>query len=89
MYLAGTIIFGCGPVVIPLLREYVVEPGWVSPRDFLIGLAIIQAFPGPNFNFAVYLGALALLGTGHFNALGAFLGFMGIFVPGISLAVGF
>ncbi|EER43161.1 chromate transporter [Histoplasma capsulatum H143] len=53
MYLAGTIIFGGGPVVIPLLREYVVGPGWVSPRDFLIGLAIIQAFPGPNFNFAL------------------------------------
>ncbi|KDN46513.1 hypothetical protein RSAG8_04166, partial [Rhizoctonia solani AG-8 WAC10335] len=63
MFLAGTIIFGGGPVVIPLLREYVVQPGWVSPRDFLIGLAIIQAFPGPNFNFAVYLGALALRST--------------------------
>jgi len=50
MFLAGTIIFGGGPVVIPLLREYVVEEGWVSSRDFLIGLAIIQAFPGPNFN---------------------------------------
>ena len=43
MYLAGTIIFGGGPVVIPLLREYVVAEGWVSPRDFLLGLAIIQA----------------------------------------------
>ncbi|KAI4246615.1 MAG: hypothetical protein L6R42_009856, partial [Xanthoria sp. 1 TBL-2021] len=59
LYLAGTIIFGGGPVVIPLLREYIVSPGWVSPRDFLLGLAIIQSFPGPNFNFAVYLGALA------------------------------
>ncbi|KAK6387464.1 hypothetical protein LTS17_000733 [Exophiala oligosperma] len=89
MYLAGTIIFGGGPVVIPLLREYVVQPGWVSTRDFLIGLAIIQAFPGPNFNFAVYLGALAVLGTPHSTVLGAFLGFMGIFTPGITLAVGF
>jgi len=44
LYLAGTIIFGGGPVVIPLLREYIVTPGWVSPRDFLLGLAIIQAF---------------------------------------------
>lgn len=50
LFLAGTIIFGGGPVVIPLLREYVVEDGWVSSRDFLIGLDIIQAFPGPNFN---------------------------------------
>ncbi|KAL2002682.1 hypothetical protein VTN02DRAFT_6217 [Thermoascus thermophilus] len=89
MYLAGTVIFGGGPVVIPLLREYVVEPGWVSPRDFLIGLAIIQAFPGPNFNFAVYLGALALASTSQPTIVGAILGFIGIFFPGIALAVGF
>ncbi|KAF2017690.1 chromate ion transporter-like protein [Aaosphaeria arxii CBS 175.79] len=88
MYLAGTIIFGGGPVVIPLLRSYVVEPGWVSPRDFLLGLAIIQAFPGPNFNFAVFLGALALANTGTPTVVGALLGYLGIFFPGIILAVG-
>lgn len=90
MYLAGTIIFGGGPVVIPLLREYVVQPGWVSSRDFLIGLAIIQAFPGPNFNFAVYLSALAIRSSQvHYSmVLGALLGFMGIFVPGLTLALG-
>ena len=87
MLLAGTIIFGGGPVVIPLLREYVVEPGWVSARDFLLGLALIQAFPGPNFNFAVYLGGLALAKSS--TALGSFLGFVGIFLPGITLSVGF
>ncbi|KAI5780336.1 chromate transporter-domain-containing protein [Peziza echinospora] len=93
MYLAGTIIFGGGPVVIPLLRSYVVDPGWVSPRDFLLGLAIIQAFPGPNFNFAVFLGALALSSTSYASPaassfLGAFLSFIGIFAPGMILAVG-
>lgn len=88
MYLAGTIIFGGGPVVIPLLREYVVQPGWVSSRDFLLGLAIIQACPGPNFNFGVYLGALAVLGTGHPTIVGALIGFTAIFLPGITLAVG-
>lgn len=92
MYLAGTVIFGGGPVVIPLLRSYVVDPGYVSPRDFLIGLALIQAFPGPNFNFAVYLGALALQngrsgGTGAASITGALLGFLGIFVPGLTLAL--
>ncbi|PVH93243.1 hypothetical protein DM02DRAFT_619409 [Periconia macrospinosa] len=87
MYLAGTIIFGGGPVVIPLLRSYVVDPGWVSSRDFLLGLAIIQAFPGPNFNFAVYLGALALQRSQFPTIFGAFLGFLGIFFPGITLAV--
>jgi chromate transport protein ChrA len=83
MYLAGTIIFGGGPVVIPLLREYVVEEGWVSPRDFLIGLAIIQAFPGPNFNFAVYLGSLTAIGGGYVSAWGAIVAYFGIFVPGL------
>ena len=89
MYLAGTVIFGGGPVVIPLLREYVVQPGWVSSRDFLIGLAIIQAFPGPNFNFAVFLSALALVPSPYPTILGVFLGFVGIFFPGIVLSVGF
>jgi len=87
MYLAGTVIFGGGPVVIPLLREYVVEPGWVSPRDFLLGLALIQAFPGPNFNFAVYLGGLTLSKSS--TILGAAVGFLGIFLPGLVLSVGF
>ncbi|KAM0584290.1 hypothetical protein ACHAP6_007484 [Verticillium nonalfalfae] len=83
MYLAGTIIFGGGPVVIPLLREYVVAEDWVSPRDFLIGLAIQQSFPGPNFNFAVYLGALTAINGGYNSAAGAALGFIGIFAPGL------
>ncbi|ORY78580.1 chromate transporter-domain-containing protein [Protomyces lactucae-debilis] len=85
MLLGGTIIFGGGPVVIPLLSTYVVDPGWVSVRDFLIGLSIIQAFPGPNFNFAVYLGALTL----NKNPVGgAFLAWLGIFLPGLLLRVG-
>lgn len=83
MLLAGTIIFGGGPVVIPLLREYVVSEGWVSARNFLIGLAIIQAFPGPNFNFAVYLGGLSAVFAGSNPAVGAVLGYIGIFLPGI------
>ncbi|KAF2198291.1 chromate ion transporter-like protein [Delitschia confertaspora ATCC 74209] len=101
IYLAGTIIFGGGPVVIPLLRSYVVDPGWVSPRDFLLGLAIIQAFPGPNFNFGVFLGALTLASTSssHVSAqvegkgdvptiIGALLAYISIFLPGLTLAVG-
>lgn len=88
MYLAGTIIFGGGPVVIPLLREYVVAEGWVSPRDFLIGLALIQAFPGPNFNFAVYLGSLTAINGGYSSAAGAILAFVGIFAPGMIMVHG-
>ncbi|TPX11620.1 uncharacterized protein E0L32_007599 [Thyridium curvatum] len=88
MYLAGTIIFGGGPVVIPLLREYVVAQGWVSPRDFLIGLAIIQAFPGPNFNFAVFLGSLTAINGGYSPVAGALLAWVGIFSPGMVLVHG-
>ncbi|KAK2597391.1 hypothetical protein QQS21_006015 [Conoideocrella luteorostrata] len=88
LYLAGTIIFGGGPVVIPLLREYVVAEGWVSPRDFLIGLAIAQAFPGPNFNFAVFLGGLAAINTGQPAILGAIVAYLGIFFPGMVLIHG-
>ncbi|KAH7201456.1 chromate transporter-domain-containing protein [Fusarium oxysporum] len=88
LYLAGTIIFGGGPVVIPLLREYIVAEGWVSPRDFLIGLAIAQAFPGPNFNFAVFLGGLTAIHSGYSSFAGAVIAFCGIFFPGIILVHG-
>ncbi|MBE3043412.1 chromate transporter [Candidatus Bathyarchaeota archaeon] len=87
-YLAGTIIFGGGPVVIPLLREYVVDEGWVSPRDFLIGVAVIQSLPGPNFNFAVYLGSLAAMHLGYHPVAGALLAYFGLFVPGLVLVHG-
>lgn len=89
LYIAGTIIFGGGPVVIPLLREYIVTQGWVSPRDFLLGLAVIQAFPGPNFNFAVYLGSLATAGTSLPSIAGALIAFTGLFAPGLIIVLGF
>jgi len=88
LYLAGTIIFGGGPVVIPLLREYIVAEGWVSPRDFLIGLAIAQAFPGPNFNFAVFLGSLTASNGDLSSIAGAAIAFVGIFLPGMVLVHG-
>ena len=88
LYTAGTIIVGGGPVVIPLLEEYVVNPGWVTPRDFLLGLAVIQAFPGPSFNFAIYLGALAVAGTSYPSYVGAGLAFVGMYAPGLFFIVG-
>lgn len=89
LYLAGTIIFGGGPVIIPLLREYIVTQGWVSPRDFLLGLAIIQAFPGPNYNFGIYLGTLATAGTSLHSFSGALIAFVAVHTPGIVIVVGF
>ena len=46
-------------VVLPLLQNEVVATGWVSLGDFLTGLALVQAMPGPLFNFAAYLGGHA------------------------------
>ncbi|KAK9478865.1 chromate transporter-domain-containing protein [Lipomyces japonicus] len=88
LYLAGTIIFGGGPVVIPLLRQYIVAEGWVSQRDFIIGLAIIQTFPGPNFNFAVYLGTLTYMNHGSSSILGCIVSFVAIYTPGMLVAGG-
>lgn len=88
LYLAGTVIFGGGPVVIPLLRESVVGESWVSPRDFILGLALIQCCPGPNFNFAVYLGSLATAGSSVASYWGALIAFVSIFTPGIIIQTG-
>ena len=43
-------------VVLPLLQNEVVATGWISEQDFLTGFALVQAMPGPLFNFAAYLG---------------------------------
>jgi chromate transport protein ChrA len=84
-YFVGTIIFGGGPVVIPLLQTYMLAHGWMSSKEFLLGLAIIQALPGPMFNFSAYCGALAMRRDAP--VLGALLAYAGIFLPGILLKV--
>lgn len=88
LYLAGTVIFGGGAALTALLRDYIVEPGWVSPRDFLIGLAIVQALPGPHSNFAVYLGSLAAINRGSNAFVGAVCAFVGVFFPGLIICHG-
>ncbi|KAF8520563.1 chromate transporter-domain-containing protein [Gautieria morchelliformis] len=85
LLIAGTIIFGGGPVVVPLLRTYTVDPGWVNARDFLLGFAVIQAIPGPLFNFSVFLGVLTLPSQ---PVVGGILGCVAIFLPGIVLKMG-
>ncbi|GAA5927554.1 uncharacterized protein JCM15063_005931 [Sporobolomyces koalae] len=89
LLLAGTIIFGGGPVVIPLLRGYVVDPGYVTPRDFLLGFALQQACPGPMFNFTAYLGVLVFSSSTIASLGGALLGVTSIFLPGIMLKLAF
>ncbi|KAL2044641.1 hypothetical protein ABVK25_012275 [Lepraria finkii] len=85
LYETGTIIVGGGPVVIPLLDTHTVNVGWVTSRDFLLGLAVIQSFPGPNFNFAVYLGALAVMSTPYPSYVGAGIAFAAMYARDYSL----
>jgi chromate transporter len=55
-YRSGALVFGGGHVVLPLLQQAVVPPGWVSNDVFLAGYGAAQAVPGPLFTFAAYLG---------------------------------
>ncbi len=57
-YRAGSLVFGGGHVVLPLLQAAVVPPGWVTNDAFLAGYGAAQAVPGPLFTFAAYLGAV-------------------------------
>ncbi|KAI9347813.1 chromate transporter-domain-containing protein [Zopfochytrium polystomum] len=88
-YFIGSIIYGGGPVVVPLSYGYVVPNGWLTPTEFLMGLAIINAMPGPNFNFAAFCGALAFRGTVGTSYAGALLGWVGIFLPGLLIKAAF
>jgi chromate transporter len=57
-YRAGSLVFGGGHVVLPLLRAELVPRGWISDDKFLAGYAAAQAIPGPLFSFAAYLGTV-------------------------------
>jgi chromate transporter len=57
-YQAGSLVFGGGHVVLPLLQASVVPPGWVGPDTFLAGYGATQAMPGPIFTFAAFLGTV-------------------------------
>jgi chromate transporter len=80
-YRSGALVFGGGHVVLPLLRQAFVTPGWVTDDAFLAGYGAAQAVPGPLFTSAVYLGTVAHT-TPH-GIAGAALGLIGIFLPGV------
>ena len=85
-YRSGALVFGGGHVVLPLLREAFVTPGWVSDDAFLAGYGAAQAVPGPLFTFAAYLGTVA--NQPPHGVAGGVLGLIGIFLPGILVLLG-
>ena len=85
-YRSGSLVFGGGHVVLPLLQAEVVNPGWVTNDAFLAGYGAAQAVPGPLFTFAAYLGAA--MGPAPNGILGAAISLVAIFLPGFLLLVG-
>lgn len=78
MFRIGSIIFGGGQVVLPMLQNEVV-PSWMTRDQFFQGLGLAQSMPGPLFNFSAYLGAV------YRGVPGALLAFVGLFGPGVLL----
>lgn len=82
VYRAGSLVFGGGHVVLPLLENEFVPNGWVSEEAFLAGYGVTQAVPGPLFTFAAYLGAIMN------GWLGGLVATVAIFLPAFLLVFG-
>ncbi|HET9287091.1 MAG TPA: chromate efflux transporter [Gaiella sp.] len=86
MFRSGSLVFGGGHVVLPLLDEAVVSPGWVGEQEFLAGYGLAQAMPGPLFAFSAYLGAIQEPSPN--GVAGAALAVGAIFLPSFLLLGG-
>jgi len=86
-YRYGYLVFGGGQVVVPVMQSELVEVrGYMSNRQFLTGYGLVQGLPGPMFSFAAYAGGMASRDGGPFiQLIGALIGGVGIFLPGILL----
>ncbi len=84
-YRTGALVFGGGHVVLPLLEQAVVRPGWVTENDFLAGYGAVQALPGPLFTFSAFLGYSSRVPPN--GVPGAILCLAAIFLPGLLLAI--
>jgi len=82
---AGSLVFGGGHVLLPLLQAHVVPPGWIDTDTFLAGYGAAQALPGPLFSIAAYLGVVTRPGGGVGLAM---LCLLAIFLPSFLLLVG-
>jgi chromate transporter len=85
-YRVGSLVFGGGHVVLPLLHSAVVPPGWVTDTQFVAGYGAAQAVPGPLFTFSAYLGTVAEP-TPH-GWIGGLIALVGIFLPAFLLVIG-
>lgn len=85
-YRAGSLVFGGGHVVLPLLQTEVVSSGWVGNEAFLAGYGVTQAVPGPLFTFAAFLGAA--MNQAPTGWLGGMLCLIAIFLPSFLLLAG-
>ena len=85
-YRSGSLVFGGGHVVLPLLQQQVVPPGWVDNDTFLAGYGAAQAVPGPLFTFAAYLGAV--MAPQPNGVLGGMLCLLAIYLPSFLLLLG-
>jgi chromate transporter len=84
MYRFGTLVFGGGNVLIPMLREQYIEFNqWLTSDEFLNGIALKQAVPGPIFTISSYMGGMIMSDQGVlFQILGCLVATLGIFLPG-------
>ncbi|GCE22631.1 chromate efflux transporter [Dictyobacter kobayashii] len=82
----GSLVFGGGHVVLPLLQREVVPAGWVTNDQFITGYAAAQAVPGPLFTFSAYLGAVARPTPNGW--LGASIALVAIFLPSFFFVIG-
>ena len=82
----GSLVFGGGHVVLPLLQTEVVGPGWVTEEQFVAGYGATQAVPGPLFTFSAYLGTV--MNSEPNGWTGAFLALVAIFLPSFLLVIG-
>ena len=87
-YRAGSLVFGGGHVVLPLLQELVVAPGWVTNAEFVAGYGAAQAVPGPLFTFSAYLGATLDSESGPTGWAGGLFALAAIFLPSFLLVIG-
>jgi chromate transporter len=85
-YRVGSLVFGGGHVVLPLLEREVVAPGWVTHDQFLAGYGVAQAVPGPLFTLSAYLGAVTNHGPG--GVVGGAWALLAIFLPALLLVAG-